>query len=351
MPDITPIKLIKKRTGMYLSLLLLITIISTIIASQLGALPINIFKLMQGEIDNYLFKIWLDIRLPRVLLALLIGASLALSGTILQGLFKNPLADPGLLGISSGSALMVGITILLMPLLTQQLYSLSPSTLQFITQYLIVGASFVGGMTVASILLLFSIKKRTTLLHLLLLGIAINAINGGAMGVFTYLSTDNQLRQFTLWTMGSLGTANWHSLSTAAIIIIPIMLLSLKYTKALNLMQLGHEQAFYMGINVKRTQWQLLGLVSLLTGISVSLTGIIGFIGLVIPHLMRMQISADNRFLFPATLLGGGLFLLVADTLARTVVIPAEMPVGIITSLVGGPYFVYLIMKVKTAHF
>lgn len=337
----------KKRYRVILTALGLFTLMISVVASQLGALPINLWALLTGQLPDSLIKVWYEIRLPRVLMSILIGGGLALAGAVLQGLFRNPLADPGLLGISSGAALMVGLAILLLPHLALHSSGFNAVIIYFIEQYFLVIAAFIGGMGVVLILLTFSNQTQASLIRLLLLGIAINAISGGIIGLFTYLSTDTQLRQFSLWTLGSLGNASLGTLALTAIIILPAAFTLVFFARKLNLLQLGQEQAYYLGVDVKKTQWQILLLCALIVGTAVAMTGIIGFVGLVIPHLLRLQFGADHRFLLPSAILGGGVFLLISDTLARTVLIPAEMPVGIITSLIGGPYFLYLILKMK----
>lgn len=340
--------IVKQSKNQYLLCIFTILLfVITLLASQLGALEINLYKLINGELDDYLIKIWLDIRLPRVLLAILIGSGVAITGAILQGLFRNPLADPGLLGISSGAALMVGVAILIFPIIMNFANSLPNFFIVIFKQYFLMIAAFIGGMTVAMILFLSSLHKHNSIIKLLLLGIAINAISGGVIGLFTYLSNDSQLRQFTLWSMGSLANANWTVVLGLSVITLPAIAALCLYAGRLNTLQLGNEQAYYIGLNPKRIQWQLLLISSLIMGTAVSLTGIIGFVGLVIPHLLRLRFGSDHRFLLPASALGGGIFLLLADTAARTIISPAEMPVGIITSLIGGPYFLYLILKIK----
>lgn len=367
---------LKRKQARVLACLLVLVVFTALFATQLGAVRVSLLDIWhllqhssqsnnsQADLsNNVLWQIWLNIRLPRILLALLIGGALAIAGAVLQGLFRNPLADPGLLGISSGAALTVALTILLLPLVSQlsvfselstsanQSAIQSANLLQTITywfyQYSIVFAAFLGGLLVSLMLFFFARHKQSSLVKLLLLGIAINAISGGAIGLFSYLSNDAQLRQFMLWTMGSLGTANWRTVAISTSIILPVSALLFCYAKKINLLQLGYEQAFYLGVDVKRTQWQLLMLCAILVGIAVAFTGVIGFVGLVVPHLLRMQFGADHRFLLPACFLAGGGFLLLSDSVARLIIIPAEMPVGIITSLIGGPYFLYLILKIK----
>ena len=272
-----------------------------------------------------------------MLLAVLVGCALACSGAVMQGLFRNPLADPGLLGISSGAALFVAMSIVL-PM------SLPP----VIALYGQMVAAFAGSVVVSVIVFTLSRYGHGNLSRLLLAGIAINAICGAMVSVLTYVSDDQQLRQFSLWMMGSLGQAQWPTLIVATTLILPACIASFLLSRRLNLLQLGDEDAHYLGVNVRRTQLQLLLISALLVGVAVAVTGVIGFIGLVIPHLLRLRVGADHRWLLPGSALGGACLLLLADTLARTLVAPAEMPVGLLTSLIGGPYFLWLILRPGT---
>jgi len=284
--------------------------------------------------DSRLWQIWFTIRLPRVLLAVMVGGALALSGCVMQGLFRNPLADPGLLGISSGAALAVAISIVL---------SLSlPGVLNL---YQPLFAAFIGSLAVTLVIFLLSRQGLTGLSRLLLVGIAINALCGAAVGVLSWISNDQQLRQLSLWGMGSLGQAQWPTVLVCASVVLPCMVLVQRLATRLNLLQLGEEEAHYLGVDVPRTQRYLLVLSAFLVASAVAVSGVIGFIGLVVPHLMRFCLGGDHRWLLPSSLLSGAILLLLADTLARTVVAPAEMPVGLLTSLIGGPWFLWLILR------
>ncbi|EGY28168.1 HmuU [Candidatus Regiella insecticola 5.15] len=316
-------------SGLFVLLILLI-----IGSSNLGALPLSFRTLWHSSFDDIAWQIWLNIRLPRVLLAILIGFALATSGAVMQGLFRNPLADPGLLGISSGAALFVALVIVM------------PFTFSItFTFYSHVIAAFIGGLLISLLILSFSRTGQGRLSSLLLIGIAINALCGAAVGILSYFSNDQQLRQFSLWMMGSLSQVQWPMLGLAAAFIIPTMVITLLQAHKLNLLQLGDEEAHYLGINIQQTKSRFLLLSTLLVSTAVALSGIIGFIGLVVPHLIRMHLGADHRWLLPGAALGGACLLLSADTLARTLVAPSEMPVGLITSLIGGPYFLWLILR------
>lgn len=320
--------------GVLTGLSLLLAALVLVGASQ-GALNISFSALFDEEYRD----IWLNIRLPRVLLAVLVGSALATAGVIMQGLFRNPMADPGLLGVSSGSALMVGVAIVLP-------FSF-PVVLALYEQMIFAVA---GSMAVCVVIFLISRRHaHGGMIQLLLAGIAINALCGAAIGVLSYIGDEQQLRQLTLWMMGNLGQAQWPTLLVAGSFILPSIVATLFLAGTLNLLQLGDEEAHYLGVNVSRKRQQLLLLSSLLVGAAVSVSGVIGFIGLVVPHLIRMTTGADHRWLIPCSTLAGACLLLVADTLARTLVQPAEMPVGLLTSLIGGPYFLWLILRGRRA--
>lgn len=312
--------------------LLALLLVLTLSAANLGALKLSFATLWHASADDVVWDIWLNIRLPRVLLAAVVGCALATSGAVMQGLFRNPLADPGLLGLSSGAAMFVGLAIVF------------PYALGLYGHMV---AAFLGSLAVSIIIFLLSRSSHGTMSRLLLAGIAINALCGSAVGILSYVGDDQQLRQLSVWMMGSLGQAQWSTLAIAASVIVPVTLLTLLSASRLNLLQLGDEEAHYLGINVHQIKIRLLVLSALLVGVCVAVSGIIGFIGLVIPHLIRMRIGADHRWLLPGAALGGACLLLLADTIARTAAAPSEMPVGLITSLIGGPYFLWLIVKPK----
>lgn len=314
-------------------LLGMVLVIVTLCAANLGAMRLPL-SLLWSNSDEMLRQIWWNIRLPRVLLAALIGAALALSGCVMQGLFRNPLADPGLLGISSGAALAVGVYIVLPFSLPALLLLYAPML-----------AAFTGSIAVTVVIFFLSRDGSNTLARLLLVGIAINAVCGAAVGVLSWISNDAQLRQLSLWGMGSLGQAQWSSLLACASLIIPAIVVITRLATRLNLLQLGEEEAHYLGVNIKSTRRLLLIFSALLVAASVAVSGVIGFIGLVVPHLVRLWLGGDHRALIPGSILAGAMLLVVADTIARTLVAPAEMPVGLLTSLIGGPWFLWMIFR------
>jgi iron complex transport system permease protein len=312
--------------------LLVLLMLLTLCATTFGALKLPLDLLWRG--DSVLRQIWFTIRLPRVLLALTIGGSLALAGCVMQGLFRNPLADPGLLGISSGAALAVALWVVL------------PFSLPLVLMlYAPMLAAFVGSLAVTMVIFVLSQRHDNSLSRLLLVGIAINALCGAAVGVLSWLSNDAQLRQLSLWGMGSLGQAQWSTLLVTASIMLPTVAIIWRLAKPLNLLQLGDEEAHYLGVNVRQIQRRLLMCSALLVAAAVAVSGVVGFIGLVVPHLLRMWLGADHRAVIPGSVLVGAILLLVADTVARTLVAPAEMPVGLLTSLLGAPWFLWMIFR------
>lgn len=277
--------------------------------------------------------IW-SIRLPRVLLGVLVGSGLALAGALLQGIFRNPLAAPGLIGVSSGAALGAVAVIVL---------GIAP--LGLFTLPLV---AFVGG--VLATLIVYQLAQRngqTSVAAILLVGIAFNALAGAATGLLTYLADDPELRSVVFWTMGGLGGALWESVLG----VLPFTLLALTLTpllgRSLNLFTLGEVEAHHLGVNIERTKQLSVVVAALATGAGVAVAGPIGFIGLVVPHLVRLTAGPDHRILLPASALGGATLLLLADLLARTIAAPAEIPVGLITAFAGGPFFLYLILRTR----
>lgn len=281
----------------------------------------------------------LSLRLPRLLLALVVGGSLGVAGASLQGLFRNPLADPALIGVSSGAALGAISTIVVGSLLFPQI------TEQFRSALLPLMA-FAGGF--GATVLAYSMATRygqTTIALLLLAGIAINAVAGALSGFFIFLASDAQLRSITFWSMGSVSNATWENLAiTIPAVVLPTLLL-LRYGRLLNALALGEREAYYLGIRVQPLKLTIILLTALAVGVGVAACGMIGFIGLVVPHLVRLLAGPDYRFLLPASFCTGGLLLVAADTFARTILSPAELPIGIVTTGIGGPFFLWLLLR------
>lgn len=292
-----------------------------------------------GSSDNYLLTIVNNIRLPRVVLAILVGAILAISGASLQGLCRNPLADPGLLGISSGAAVGAVFVIVMANKLS------IPS---FVEPYLIPLAAIIGAaIATFTIYRLAQVKGAMQIATLLLAGVAVNALGGALIGIFSYMADDQALRMITFWMMGSLASASWKMLAIISPILIVCIVLLLRKKNELNLLLLGEANARYVGVEVDKVKKQLLWLNAIGVGVAVSVSGIIGFVGLVVPHILRLGSSADYRFLLVNSALLGAILLIFADMIARTIISPAELPIGLVTAVLGAPFFIGLLIKQK----
>jgi iron complex transport system permease protein len=280
----------------------------------------------------------LNIRLPRVLLGMLVGAALAVSGALMQGLFRNPLADPGLVGVSAGAALAAAATIVLGDYLAGTLMTLPFAVLP-------VGA-FCGGLVSTLILYLIATRQgRTSISTMLLAGVALGALAGALTGLLAFLSDDRQLRDLTFWSLGSLGGASWTKLTVVAPIMLPLLLFVPLLARGLNALMLGEAEAYHLGLPVQRIKALAILLVALAVGASVATAGVIGFVGIVVPHLIRLAIGPDHRLLLPLSALGGAMLLTGADIGARLIVAPAELPIGIVTAAIGAPFFLWLLLR------
>jgi iron complex transport system permease protein len=308
--------------------------VGTVSISWVEALRAVVGSSSTTQIDTILF----DIRLPRILLAIFVGAVLATTGAVMQGLFRNPLADPSLIGVSSGAS--VGASLMIV------------TAGGFIQGGALVGLSlvsigaFVGGFTAT--LLVYRLATSgmgTSVTTMLLAGIAIGALAGALNSLLSYFSDNDMLRQISLWQMGNLSGASWLKVSIMGVVTILLMGLFPRDSRALNALLLGESEARHLGINVQRVKRRLIVLTALGVGVSVAVAGLVGFVGLIMPHIIRLMIGPDHRWLIPASGLAGAILLVVADSLARVVVIPAELPTGILTAILGAPFFVALLVQ------
>lgn len=274
------------------------------------------------------------VRFPRVSLAVLVGAGLGCAGALMQGVFGNPLAEPGVIGVSSGAA--VGA-------FTVIVFGLSA-----LGGWTVVLAAFLCGMGTA--LLVYFLSRsggRAETVTLILTGIAVNAFTGAVIGLLTFLSDDDALRAMAFWNLGSLSGANWQAVGLVGLCTAAGIGVGLGHGRALDLLSLGDGAARHLGVEVERVRLRLVVVVALLVSAGVAFTGVIAFIGLVVPHVIRMLAGPGHRLLLPASCLGGGLVLALADLVARTVVPYQELPLGILTALVGGPFFFILLMRTR----
>jgi len=337
---ISNFKFISSRQFIILSTFSLLFFCAILFAVFIGSFKISIIDYFTGELSNIQKTVLLYIRTPRVILAGLVGASLSLSGACLQGLFRNPLADPGLIGVSSGAALGAALTIVIgsevIPNFMLATYVLPLAA--------ITGAAFV-------ILMLFIFTKGfgvQSTIYMLLVGIAVNAFAGVGIGILTYISSESELRSLTFWTMGSFGGITWSLILPAIIIISVVLFWTLRIARKLDLLQLGEFEAYRLGVNIKKLRSNIIISSAIIVGISVSLSGMIGFVGLVVPHLVRLLGGVNHNYILPASIFVGASLMILADLLSRTMIEPAELPVGLITSALGSPFFLWLIFKMRT---
>jgi iron complex transport system permease protein len=308
---------------------------------SLASLPRAMAAALEWIDDPAADRQWLvlvGIRLPRTLLGLFVGASLAIAGVILQGLFRNPLADPVLVGVSSGAALAAIATIALGN-------GLMAGWSRTFGVYALPLAAFTGGLSATlGLVAIASRHGRMAIGTLLLSGIAFAAIGGALSGLIAFYSDDRELRDLTLWTMGSLSGASWTKVWAVIPFVIALCLLVPRLTRALNGFVLGESEAFHLGIEIEVAKRIAIGAIAAAVGAAVAVAGLVGFVGLVVPHLVRLVAGADHRFVLPGSAIVGATLVVAADVVARLAVQPAELPLGIVMALIGAPVFLHLVL-------
>lgn len=337
----------KKNSSRRLLLLTLAVVTIIVLAASIryGAIDFSITEISRafasifpGQAEPTLDqRIFLELRLPRAILCLLVGASLGVGGTLMQALFRNPIVEPGLVGTSSGAAfgsamffvlggvLHIGTSLLSLPI-----------------------AACIGGVISTYLVFLLARSRedgRASIVMLLLTGLAVNALFMSAIGFLSYIARDPQARSITFWSLGTLSGANWKAVEIVAASTIVGSFIALRYAKQLNALMIGEEEATYLGVNVNRLKWIILSVNVVIVAVATAFTGVISFVGLVVPHILRMIGGADNRYLIVGSALTGATLLTLADLLARVVVRPAELPIGIVTSAVGVPVFIFLLRR------
>ena len=337
----------KKKIAVYKAAFYLILISALVAALYLGAYDFNdsIFDIVSTYLktgthtpDSFVL---IELRIPRILMAILTGAALAISGASLQGLFKNPLASPDLIGITSGAVLFAALTIVfgstVMPLLPP-----------FFRYALLSIMAFIGALlTMVFVYKMATSNGKTHILILLLSGVAISALTGAVTGFLTYLSTEEELRNLTFWSLGSLAGANWWKVALVFIVVSIGSVLLLKKGKTLNALMLGEKEAAHLGFDIEKTKRHIIVIVALMVGCVVAFNGTIGFVGLVVPYILRFVFSSNYHILLPLSMLLGAVILLIADTVSRIIVIPAELPIGILTAIMGAPVFISILINYK----
>ena len=292
----------------------------------------------KDTVSQQVKTILLDIRLPRICLAILIGAILAISGAVMQGLFRNPLAAPSLIGVSSGASVGASVVIVLAGAWLQSNAALGLS--------LVAVGAFIGSFLVTVLVYRLSTSALgTSVTTMLLAGIAVSALAGAVSGLLSYYADNEMLRQISIWQMGNLSTANWQRVLVLAVVAILVLSLFPRESKSLNALLLGESEARHLGIDVQQVKRKLILLTTLGIGTAVAIGGMIGFVGLIVPHIVRLLIGPDHRWLLPASALAGGVLLLLADTIARIIIAPTELPTGILTAILGAPFFIMLLVQ------
>jgi len=338
------------RTLKYTLVLIIMLILLVIFASSVGSANLSIkettiiigslippvsFFVDADSIDPRSFAIISQIRLPRIFVAIFVGIALASAGVIFQGIFRNPMADPYIIGVSAGASF--GATIGLLFTTGIRLLNISCTSI----------FAFLGAIAVTFLVYNISrIRNKTSVLTLLLAGVALSSLLS-ALNSFILIFRAHDLAKVIFWLMGGLTAATWQQFFVIAPIIITLLVISSFYMRDLNIISLGDERASQIGVQTERTKKILLVLASLTTAAAVSVSGIIGFVGLITPHILRLIVGPDHKILYPTSAIAGGIVLLASDTLARTILTPREIPVGIITSIVGVPFFLYLLIRSK----
>ena len=330
--------------GLFLSLIILLVVV-LVLSIRFGAVSISLND-MSSAIQKWMTstnnltlteRIFMEIRLPRAILCVFVGASLAVGGTLLQALFRNPIVEPGLVGTSCGAAFGAA------------LYFALGATFHFNTgQWTLPIAACLGAMVATALVFVLSQSRHTgksSIVSLLLTGIAINALFLSGVGFLSYIARDPQARSIVFWNLGTLSGANWPSVLIVGISTIMCITIALRYAKHLNALMIGEDEAQFIGVNLKKLKWIILLINVIMVAVATAFVGVISFVGLIVPHLLRILKGSDNRFLIINSAVLGGILLCIADLLSRILLQPAELPIGIITSVVGVPIFIILLQK------
>lgn len=340
-----------KKSKEILPALLVMLLLTVGCAIAFGAVPISpadMFGAIKhfftgaGPANIYEGVFW-QLRLPRVLLCAITGAILSVSGVLMQGLFRNPIVEPGLVGTSAGAAFGASVVFVLSA-------SFTPGLKAFAGTWLVPLFAFAGGLLATFIVYsLAKNAKRVSIMSLLLTGIAINAIGLSGTGFMSYIARDPQARSITFWNLGTFTGANWMQVGITVTVAVFIFFMAFRYSKKLNALLLGEEEAAYLGVDVIKLKQRVMIMNTAMVAVATAFVGVISFVGLIVPHILRLLIGSDNKKLLPASMITGAILMTWADMGARLLLAPAEIPIGIITSLVGAPVFIILLKKFNVA--
>lgn len=323
---------------------LFLIVITAIALGSVSILPSDmlsaIIHFVQGKKPANIYEgVFIQLRLPRVLLCAITGAVLSVSGVLMQGLFRNPIVEPGLVGTSSGAALGASIVFVLAS-------GFSPALKSFTGPLLVPLAAFAGALIATyAVYSLARNAKRISILSLLLIGIAVNAVCLSGTGFMSYIARDPQARSITFWNLGTFSGASWLQVLIVGVTAAVIFLFAFRQSKQLNALLLGEEEATYLGVDADKLKRKILLLNTAMVSVATAFVGVISFMGLIVPHILRLMIGSDNKKLLPASMLLGAALLTLADLCARIIISPAEVPIGILTSLVGAPVFIFLLRR------
>jgi len=324
--------------------LLVITMLSAIAFGAVSILPIDMYNavihFLHGKQPANIYEgVFLQLRLPRVLLCVITGAILACSGVLMQGLFRNPIVEPGLVGTSAGAAFGASVVFVLAAGMSKQVKAITGPLLVPLF-------AFAGGLLATYIVYsLAKNTKRVSIISLLLIGIAVNAVGLSGTGFMSYIARDPQARSITFWNLGTFSGASWLQVFIVGTVATIIFIIALRYSKQLNALLLGEEEANYLGVDTDKLKRRIMLLNTAMVSVATAFVGVISFMGLIVPHVLRLLIGSDNKKLLPASMITGAMLLTLADMGARLLLAPAEIPIGIITSLVGAPIFIILLKK------
>jgi len=337
---------VSKTKRVYIILVVLLIVVA-LAAIAYGAVAISVADMfssishwLRGEKPANIYEgVFLQIRLPRVLLCMITGAVLSVSGVLMQGLFRNPIVEPGLIGTSAGAAFGASVVFVLAAGMG--------AGMQRLTGSLLVPLFAFGGGLLATytVYLLARGSRQLNVTILLLIGIAINAVGLSGTGFMSYIARDPQARSITFWNLGTFSGASWFQVWITGTVAAIVFLIASGYAKQLNALALGEEQAMHAGVDPEKLKRRIMFFNTAMVSVATAFVGVISFMGLIVPHLMRMFVGSDNRKLLPASMLAGAMLLTLADMGARLLLAPAELPIGIITALVGAPAFIILLKK------
>lgn len=327
-----------------LIVLFLIVLFCSIAFGAVNIVPSDMFAaikhVLSGKPAATIYEgVFIQLRLPRVLLCAVTGAILSVSGVLMQGLFRNPVVEPGLVGTSAGAAFGASIVFVVSASLSKELKEITGPLLVPLF-------AFAGGLLATYVVYkLAKNEKQVSIVSLLLIGIAVNAVGLSGTGFMSYIARDPQARSITFWNLGTFSGASWMQVLLAGTVAAVMFIIALRYSKQLNALLLGEEEAGYLGVDADQLKRRIMILNTAMVSVATAFVGVISFMGLIIPHILRLLIGSDNKTLLPASMLLGAMLMCLADMGARLLLAPAEIPVGIITSVVGAPVFILLLKK------